>query len=217
MSSTRQKLLACLAVSTLMALPLACSSESPETSGQNTVAFEAPRVCGAIVALACEQDQMCQLPVGSCDKPDTRGRCVAIPELCPKILAPVCGCDNVTYTNACEAMRNGVNIAYERACGPFLCGGAEGLPCAQNQYCAAADCDSIGFCVDRPETCDRLGTPVCGCDRKTYDSSCAAHLAGVTVLANNACPVVPWVPSAAPELKPSHSIAKTPAAPPLQK
>lgn len=213
MSSTRQKLLACFAVSTLMALPVACASESPETA-EDTVAFEGPRLCGALIALACEQDQMCALPVGSCDNPDARGSCVSIPGLCPKILAPVCGCDGVTYTNGCEAMRAGVNLAYERACGPFLCGGVENLPCGQNQYCAAADCESIGFCVDRPESCEGpFGTPVCGCDRNTYESSCAAHLAGVTILANNACPVVPWVPSAAPELKPSHSIAKAPATP----
>jgi len=200
-------LLACFGALALVALPLACASESTDPSANSSTAFEAPHGCGDTRASECEQNEICKLAVGACHKAGARGVCMARPEMCPMILAPVCGCDDQTYNNACEALRAAVNVAYEGPCGPFLCGGPSGIQCAPTQYCAAADCDAIGFCVDRPESCDtRLGTPVCGCDRKTYESACAAHAAGVTVFVRNACPVVPWVPSAAAELKPPHSI-----------
>lgn len=205
MSSTRQTLLCCFGVLALTALPLACASESQEPSSSSTTAFEAPIGCGGTAA--CGQEEFCKFPVGTCSNAGPRGFCQARPELCPMVLMPVCGCDDVTYTNACEATRAGMNIKYERACGPFFCGGPDAIACGQNQYCAAADCESLGFCTERPTVCEKTGTPVCGCDRKDYASACEAHAAGVTVLAHNTCPVVPWVPSATPELTPPHSRA----------
>lgn len=209
MSSTRQTLLGCFGVLALAALPLACASESPAPTGSTATAFELPFGCAQ-----CAQEEVCKMPVGACNGSAVRGVCVARPELCPLVLMPVCGCDNQTYGNACEALRAGVNVAYERACNPFFCGGPDGLACAAGQYCSAADCESLGFCFDRPTACNEtLGTPVCGCDHKDYPSACAARAAGVTILAHNACPVVPWVPSAAPELQPPHSL--TPLTVPL--
>ena len=206
MSSTRRTLLCWFGVSLLAALPLACASEAsplPEASGSSAAPFEIPIGCSE-----CTQNEICKMPIGACEQSAMLGACVARPQLCPLVLMPVCGCDGVTYNNGCEALRAGVNIAYERACNPFFCGGSEGLGCGPNEYCAAADCGALGFCVDRPTSCGQLpeaATPVCGCDHKDYASACEAHAAGVTVLAANKCPVRPWVPSAAPVARPPHS------------
>lgn len=207
MSSTRQKLLACCGVLALTALPLACVSESQEETSSTTQASEAPG-CGA-ATLSCEQGELCKLPTGTCDRIAATGACFAIPTSCPMILQPVCGCDGITYNNACFAMMAGVNLAYERACGQFFCGGTENVKCGAGQYCATQECGGLGFCFDKPASCDKVGTPVCGCDRQTYATACDAHLADVPILALNACPVAPWVPSAAPVLKPVHSLDQT--------
>jgi len=45
----------------------------------------------------------------------------------------------------------------------------------------------IGQCAPRPEACYELYAPVCGCDNKTYDNTCYAASAGVTVAKAGAC------------------------------
>jgi len=34
--------------------------------------------------------------------------CVAVPETCPDVSAPVCACDRVTYANDCLRLKAGV-------------------------------------------------------------------------------------------------------------
>lgn len=53
-----------------------------------------------------------------CGATDTGGKCTKKPTACPPLVAKVCGCDQRTYENACEAGRNGVTVATSGACAP---------------------------------------------------------------------------------------------------
>lgn len=139
---------------------------------------------GCSAAGDCPQGFYCQKAVGDCDGV---GNCVQKPLQCPAIFAPVCGCDGVTYLNACEAAKAGVNIQYQGECLPAPC--SDNSDCLAVSYCkkAVGDCDGPGICAERPVNCPAVFAPVCGCDGMTYQNACEAAKAGVNVASDGAC------------------------------
>jgi hypothetical protein len=65
--------------------------------------------CGAGLYCAYRRD---------CGDDDSGGTCTKKGSICTKIYAPVCGCDNKTYGNACTAAAAGVSVRKRGECPP---------------------------------------------------------------------------------------------------
>jgi len=147
--------------------------------------------CGGEEGDTCDEGQFCKIAAGECSE-DAEGTCTKKPTKCPDHMAPVCGCDQVTYDNLCLAAAAGVNVAAKGACvEPTVCGGTEGITCGDGEFCIrdtgmCADEDE-GVCVEKPPACPPVVEPVCGCDSRTYTSDCEAARSGMSVDAPGTC------------------------------
>ncbi|MEL6392420.1 MAG: Kazal-type serine protease inhibitor domain-containing protein, partial [Bacteroidota bacterium] len=77
---------------------------------------------------------------------------------CPTASIPVCGCDGITYPNACVAEASGVRTYTTGTC---------------DDVCIDSDM------MDSDPTCNDNYDPVCGCNEETYINACFAEAAGV--------------------------------------
>jgi hypothetical protein len=181
------------------------------------------KTCGGLLGTGCEEEEFCSFPASAhCGAADQTGTCKPKPELCTEIYAPVCGCDDKTYSSDCVANGAGVSVASQGECGSNgsggsssgggaspggngnggssgggkVCGGLQGLACGADEYCnfaPAAMCgagDQTGVCAPKPQGCDKSLMPVCGCDAKTYGNACMAAAAGISVAQTGECHVV---------------------------
>ena len=74
-------------------------------------------LCGGRVGFRCEAGLYCRMRSGECRSvADASGTCRKPPQLCSMIYAPVCGCDDKTYSNACVAGSKGVSVAARGVC-----------------------------------------------------------------------------------------------------
>ena len=73
--------------------------------------------CGGIAGLSCSDGSYCEYPVEArCGAADQQGVCRPRPQMCTQQYQPVCGCDDRTYGNACEAAAAGVSVVRQGEC-----------------------------------------------------------------------------------------------------
>lgn len=111
-----------------------------------------PEPEGCLASSDCGEGEYCAFESECGEGP--LGECTATPDICAEIYAPVCGCDAVTYGNACAAAAAGVSVQSEGEC-PGEGGSCLGSCGGQGDGCWCDDlCETYGDCCgDYEETC----------------------------------------------------------------
>lgn len=132
-------------------------SDGGSTDAGNDAGLSA--TCGGKLPFTCGLTRFCDYESG-CGFADETGLCADIPTACDDVLMPVCGCDGVTYDNACFANMAGQDTMHDGpcdgSCGPMEAEG-EG-PCRMllGWMWDGTDCISIGGCNCVGADCDAL-------------------------------------------------------------
>jgi hypothetical protein len=85
-------------------------------AGDGASPREAGQPCGGIAGEICGSKLYCAKPQGTCGVINQLGTCAITGGFCTYDFVPLCGCDNKTYRNMCEADMAGVNVAYKGEC-----------------------------------------------------------------------------------------------------
>lgn len=73
--------------------------------------------CGGLAGIQCDDGQYCNYaPEAMCGAADQMGTCAVGPDMCPMVYQPVCGCNDQTYGNACQAAQAGVSVIHDGEC-----------------------------------------------------------------------------------------------------
>jgi Kazal-type serine protease inhibitor domain len=130
-----------------------------EVLGESTAELKRAS-CGGRAGDSCGIREFCSFPLDAvCGRADAQGTCARRPSSCGFSRTPVCGCDGVTYRNACAANRSGVSVFSKGACAPVP------VACGSDSECASAD---IG---PNATLCAQDTLPAKTCDLQT--SACA--------------------------------------------
>jgi hypothetical protein len=140
-------------------------------------------VCGGFPGTPCATGEYCDFPDDQCGDADGTGVCAPLPQGCPTVYMPVCACDGMVYSNACEAHVAGKDVANAGGCAPpagtFSCGPEF---CAKGQqYCSKTGSDVPGIpdsysCPPLPPECFQGQPPTCAC----LDGVCGAPMQNCT-------------------------------------
>ena len=103
------------------------------------------------------------------------------PVVCPEVTDPVCGADGVTYPSECDASAHHIAIDYTGECVPDCqvdsdCGPSE---LCEEGACVEADCPVLDA--------DDHSQEVCAEDGFTYQTSCHARLARLSIAHEGCC------------------------------
>ncbi len=149
--------------------PAACTNDSECATGQICergvcTATTTTNDCGGFAGLICNPTEYCRYaPDAMCGAADQLGTCETRPQACTAQYEPVCGCDGVTHSNACEAASAGTSVY---AVGP--CAGS----CSNDSECSAGETCVSGTCEGTPTpTCNT--DDQCGLGKACIDGKCA--------------------------------------------
>ncbi len=132
--------------------------------GPAPVSVPAPGFPECQTNAACPPDQLCLFPAGSCGQAnglghcEPRGRLALCPDWdhCPE----VCGCDNQTYCDECQAHTAGVNVAHQGSCCDDVAADYVAAVDGAKQCCAASDEETCTVVVPSSLPCGGCETTI---------------------------------------------------------